>query len=111
MPKGGKVGLRGGPSLRDAPYGLREDGTPKGKGFLGLIPTGKGNEVMSEKSMSIEIDGKETLIPLVIPGLTEDELNILKTTKGMRGIPDSLRNKAIDHAMDRMRKGLSPFAD
>ena len=71
----------GGPSLRDAPYGLREDGTPKGKGFLGLIPTGKGNEVMSEKSMSIEIDGRKTLIPLVIPGLTEDELNMLKTTK------------------------------
>ena len=49
-------------------FGMREDGTPKGMGWLGLLkrPDGK---VSSELSVGVEINGKETLLPLFVPTL------------------------------------------
>lgn len=95
-----------------APYGYRIDGTPKGEGFLGLIPTGKAGHVMSEKSMGVTFDGKETLIPLIVPTLTTQEINFLKTYEGSaKDMPKVIADKAIEHALMRMRRGLSPFAD
>jgi len=95
-----------------SPYGLREDGSPKGKGYLGLIPTGNGDEVMSEKSISVGLDGKEVLIPLIVPTLDKKEVDILKNHKGpVNKLPQKIIDKAVRHAQERMKSGKSPFYD
>ena len=109
MPKGGKVYAAA--RTASAPYGLREDGTPKGKGFLGLLKTGAGDEVMSEKSIGVEIGGKETLIPAIVPTLDKNEIEFLRKHKPGDKIPRSILIKASQHARKRMAEGLSPFAD
>lgn len=88
-------------------YGKREDGTNKGKGWLGEIPIGNGS-VMTEKSIGVEINGKEVLIPSLVPTLTKDEIESLKKD----GMPSKeIIRKARDHAKNRIDKGLSPFKD
>lgn len=91
-----------------APYGLREDGTPKGKGFLGLIKMADGVHFMSEMSIGVNFDGKETLIPAIVPTLSKDELEHLR--QGGK-VTESIAKKAAKHARQRMKQGLSPFAD
>lgn len=90
-------------------FGTREDGTPKGRGFLGLIPMADGS-MMSELSVGVELDGKETLIPSVVPTLTEDEIEYLR----QGGSPlenNEIMDKAVAHALERLRNGQSPFFD
>ena len=55
-------------------YGLREDGTVKGRGWLGPLKTMDG-KTMTEKSIGVEIDGKETLIPLIVKVIPTMKLN------------------------------------
>lgn len=87
-------------------YGLRPDGTKKGTGFLGALKTKDGHD-MTEFSIGVEMDGKEVLIPTLVPTLTQDEINSLLS--GNDVTPDIV-NKAYDHALMRMRSGKSPFA-
>ena len=92
---------------------LRADGTKKGTGYLGVLNRPDGG-VSSEISIGVEIDGKEVEIPSIVPTLTSEEVNYLlnnptdenlwKTEIGKR-----IMDKAYDHAMMRMNKGLSPF--
>ena len=96
-------------------FGLRPDGTPKGNGFLGALkrPDGK---VSSEISIGVNFDGKEILIPLLIPTLTQDEVNKLLsvplgTPETMKNIPREIIDKAVEHAKGRISQGLSPFND
>lgn len=98
------------PSLNPKSWEKRADGTQKGKGFLGLLkrPDGK---VSSEISIGIEINGKEVEIPTIVPTLTQQELDFLLTNDPKTKIPKSIIDKAIEHAKQRMAKGLSPFAD
>ena len=86
---------------------LRPDGTRKGMGFLGPLqrPDGK---ISTELSIGVNFDGKETLIPTLVPTLTKDEINDLLTDGP---ITDSIRNKAIEHARQRMALGKNPFAE
>jgi len=87
---------------------VREDGTIKSaKGFLGPIKSPKGT--MTEFSVGIELDGKETLIPTLVPGLTKDEIEVLKQAETADDIPDSIMKKAVNHARDRIKAGKSPF--
>ncbi len=87
-------------------YGLRPDGTQKGPGFLGTLKTPTG-EVSTEISIGVEINGKETLIPSLVPTLTKEEINhLLSGKKPMEGIVD----KAVAHAKKRIAEGKSPFA-
>ena len=96
-------------------YGLREDGTPKGKGWLGELQHISGNPA-SEISIGVNIGGKETLIPTIVPNLTKTEIDymmnspvgpeLFKTPMGRQ-----IRDKAAKFAMERMRQGLSPFKD
>lgn len=85
----------------------RVDGTEKGKGFLGVLkrPDGK---VSTELSVGVNIDGKETLIPSLVPTLNKKEIDHLlnggKTTK-------AIIDKAVAHARKRIADGKSPFAD
>ena len=89
---------------------LRADGTEKGAGFLGSrkMTDGSGRTVTDMTIRGgLRIDGIEQRYPLLVPTLNEAEVAVL-----MRGgnIPDSIRNKAIKHAKDRIEEGLSPFS-
>jgi hypothetical protein len=88
-------------------YGLREDGTPKGKGWLGELkrPDGK---VSTELSLGFDFGGKHVLAPALVPTLTQDEVTYL--LNGGKPTPEIV-NKAAEHAKMRMQQGLSPFKD
>jgi hypothetical protein len=94
-----------------APYGLREDGTPKGDGFLGLLKRKDGG-VSSEISISVGIDGKEVEIPTMVPTLSKSEVDWLLSNdiKNPQNIPAPIKDKAIAFARQRIKDGLSPFA-
>jgi hypothetical protein len=96
-------------------YGKRPDGSPKGKGFFGEIPRPDGN-VMTEVSIGVGLNGKETLIPLIVPTLTKQELDYLRKSNVdspdfMKNIPPSIIDKAVDYAAGRVKQNKSPFAD
>ena len=94
-------------------YGKRPDGTKKSEGWLGLQKRPDG-EVSSEISVGVEIDGEEVLIPLMVPGLEKMELQWLLSTpvnEVASTVPDSILNKAIDHARKRIKENKSPFKD
>lgn len=86
-------------------YGDRQDGTPKGMGWLGPLNATSGG-VLTEKTAGFNIDGREMDIPLVIPGLTEEELYLLRDDQSPT---DAMYRKAIDHAMQQLRGGRSPY--
>ena len=90
-------------------YGNRPDGTAKGTGFFGPLKmkNGSGN-VMTEFSVGTNIDGKETLIPTLVPTLNKQELNHL--LGGGKPTP-TIVNKAARFAIDRMKQGKSPFIE
>ena len=90
-------------------YGNRADGTKKGTGFLGPMKMQDGSDaVATEISIGVNIDGKETQIPTLVPTLTKDEVNYL--LKGGQPTPEIVQ-KAVDHANKRIKEGKSPFAD
>jgi hypothetical protein len=86
-------------------YGLRLDNTQKGEGWLGPLPHSNG-KISTELSIGVNINGKETLIPSLVPTLTREEvlylLNGGKPTK-------EIINKAVDFAVGRIKLGKSPF--
>jgi len=93
-------------SQQQIPY-ARVDGTLKGKGFLGELkrPDGK---VSTELSIGVNLDGKETLIPSLVPTLNKDEINYLLS--GGKATKEIVR-KAVEHAKGRIAEGKSPFAE
>ena len=54
------------------------DSTFKGKGYFGEIPTMDGS-VMTEYSSAFDVGGKTISYPLLVPTLTANELNLLRT--------------------------------
>ena len=92
---------------------LRPDGTEKDPtGFLGPIRNNVTGEIMSEVSMGIGPKDNQTLIPLLVPTLTEEEIETLQNMKlkgNVANIPQSIKDKAVRHAQEREEKGLSPF--
>jgi hypothetical protein len=95
-------------------YGMRPDKTAKGSGYFGEIKRPDGN-VMTEISIGVGLNGKETLIPLIVPTLNKSELNYLMRNNPdsemfMEKMPKSIMNKAVDHAVMRMKENKSPFA-
>lgn len=98
-----------------APYGLRPDGTPKGSGFMGELARPDGG-ISTEISVGVQIDGKETEIPLLVPTLSKKETEyLLKADPDshdfFKNMPDSIMDKAIAHAKSRIEGGKSVFAD
>lgn len=96
-------------------YGNRADGTKKGTGFFGEIKRPDGG-VMTEISIGVGLNGKQTEIPLIVPTLTRREMDYLlkndpKSKTFMNRMPPSIIEKAVDHAAARMKFGKSPFAD
>jgi len=94
-------------------WAKRADGSTKGTGWLGLLKRPDGN-VSSEISVGVEIRGKETEIPLMVPGLTKSELDYLMTNNPegktfLSKMPPSIMNKAVAHAHKQITAGKSPF--
>lgn len=90
-------------------YGLRNDGkTKKGTGYFGALKTKSGKD-MTEYSIGVNIDGKEIDIPTLVPLLTPEEVQFLLTEP--KKIPGGIIQKAVEHAKQRISKGLSPFAE
>ncbi len=84
---------------------IRSDGSLKSAvGYLGPIQNNDGRK-MTEFSIGVKINGKETEIPSLIPGLTKNEIAFLK--KG--NVPESVAIKAKKHALKRMEKGKNFF--
>lgn len=91
----------------DAPLGRREDGTAKGLGYYGLMPRAGGG-VSTE--LSGTVDGQ--LIPMMSPNLTWPQMDyLLNQWSAGKRIPRDIVRQANDHAVERRRQGLSPFAD
>jgi hypothetical protein len=97
-----------------APYGMRNleqgqdisQGTVKGKGYFGEVPMNQGG-AMTELSSAYEQDGKLVSNPLIVPTLTKQELDLLKS--GQEPTPQIIK-KAQDYAQKRMGMGQSTFA-
>ena len=90
-------------------WGKREDGSPKGGGFLGVLKR-PGGGISTEISIGVPINGKETEIPTLVPTLDEKEKNWLLTHSPQDKMPESIRQKAVAHAEERIKAGKSPFA-
>src|SRR5690348_16346880 len=88
------------PPMQAAPdYGLRPDGTKKGSGFYGPLPSKdprypKGT-VSTELSADTDVNGKNLSFPLLVPGLSRKEIDSLLS--GERP-SDAIYDKAIGHA-------------
>jgi hypothetical protein len=97
-----------------APYGLRwsdvTQGQPpveaKGLGYFGKISTASGAP-MTELSTAFNVDGKVVQAPLVVPTLTPEEIQALQSGAE---VPESVYQKAYDHAVKRLQEGKDPFA-
>lgn len=91
----------------------RSDGSKKSsKGFLGPVENTVEGGTMTEVSIGVDINGEEMDIPTMVPTLTQDEVNTLANMQlegNAAAIPQSIKQKAIDHAQQRIAAGKSPF--
>ena len=83
----------------------RQDGSLKSSGFMGPLPHA-GGSTSTELSIGVNMDGRETLIPSIVPTLSSDEIDHLLS--GNDPTP-SIVSKAVAHARKRMAAGMSPF--
>jgi hypothetical protein len=86
-------------------YGFRNDGTPKERGFLGVLKRPDGR-ISTEISIGVNFDGKEMEIPALVPTLSKDEIDFLLAGNK---VSDAIVDKAIKHAIKRLNQGKSPF--
>ena len=96
-------------------YGLRADNTPKGAGFFGELKRPDGN-ISTEISIGVNINNKETEIPLLVPTLNKNEVDwLLKTDPKSKSffqeLPQSILRKAVNYASYRIKANKSPFAE
>ena len=100
------------PEILGKDYGKRSDGMAKGRGFLGELKLPDGR-IATEYSIGVEIDGKETEIPTLVPTLTEAERKkmVEDIIPNGKKVPKAIEEKAVKHAKERMKAGRSPFAD
>ena len=90
-----------------APYGMRY-GTiaPKGKGYFGELKRPDGYS-STELSSEFEYKGGKVEYPLIVPTLSEEEINLLLSGAAPT---DDILDKAESWAKSRIDSGLSPFA-
>jgi len=88
---------------------LRPDGSVKSEiGYLGPVTRDDG-DTMTEFSIGVKINGVETLVPSMIPTLTDAEVEVLRTLPEGEKIPKAIQEKAADYAKKRMSEGKNPF--
>lgn len=88
------------------PSWYRQDGTKKGMGFLGPLRS-SDNQIMSELSVGVNIDGKEMDIPSFVPTLSPQEVSHLI---GGGEMNDAIVMKAAEHARMRLKQGKPVWA-
>ena len=90
---------------------IRNDGkTFKGRGFYGPLLSTHGNN-MTEYSVGVNIDGQEIDIPTLIPGLSFEELNYLKSEPNFdNSLGKQIIQKAVDFANQRKSNNQPYFA-
>jgi len=92
---------------------LRVDGTKKNAhGFLGPIQNNATGRIHTELSTNFDdvLDGR--LIPFLVPTLTKEEIDWFRNNNAEGNpkiVPESIKQKAIIHAIERDKQGLSPF--
>jgi hypothetical protein len=87
----------------------RPDGSKKSnRGYLGQIKRDDGG-VMTEFSIGVEIGGQEVLIPSLVPTLSKEQIETLRTLPEGQPIPREIIVKAVDHARPLLQQGKSPF--
>ena len=90
-------------------WGKRGDGSPKGRGYLGVQKMTDGSDKdITEMSVGVNIDGRDMEIPTVVPTLTLEEYQTLKA--GLKPSTEII-NKAVKHAKERMKENKSPYYD
>ena len=88
-------------------YGNRVDNTKKGRGWLGpQNMRDNSGRVATELATTVNIDGKEKLIPSLVPTLSEEEKDHL--LKGGKPTPEIIK-KAVAHAQERETEGKDVF--
>jgi hypothetical protein len=111
-PRGARPAAPSAPASTPAPtYGTRHNSTdPKGDGYFGALERPDGSGVMSEFSIGVTINGKETEIPTLVPSLTKDEVAHILAMDDGDPMPASIVRKARAHAEARIKAGKNPFA-
>jgi hypothetical protein len=104
------------PNWKPNPNDLRPDGTPKGNGWLGVLPVkypDGGTGVATEYSVGIGLAGKNVIIPSLVPTLTPEEQQLMLSDiiPNHKPVPPNIMQKAVGHAKERIKLGLSPFKD
>jgi hypothetical protein len=71
---------------------------------------------MTEVTSGYNIDGKEIDLPLITKYSTKEDIEFLKRANlkdknYLKNAPAGLENRAIKHAMDRKKAGLSVYMD
>jgi len=94
----------------EAPYGYRQNGTPKGRGWMGELQRPDGY-VSTELSIGTEIDGVPQDVPLITPNQGFRDMNQLLSQQPGAPLPRGMAGKAIDHAITQMKRGRSPYKD
>lgn len=96
-------------------FGFRPDGTPKGEGWLGVLPLADGNLATeySMQSQAVKAGDQMVDFPTLVPTLNQEEVNLMLSDiiPNRKPIPEPIVQKAIKHAKDRLDKGLSPFKE
>lgn len=85
-------------------------GEPKSTGWLGTFRTPDGG-VTSEYSTGVEIDGKETEIPTLVPGLSQQQIDrmVNDIIPNQKKVPEDILRIAEAHAREQIAAGKSPF--
>ena len=92
-------------------YGTRNDGvTKKGKGWLGELKLPNGG-VATEYTIGVNLGGKETDIPTLVPTLSKQEIDLMVNDiiPNRKPIPKAIVQKAVDHAKKMVSEGRSVF--
>lgn len=96
-------------------FGFRPDGTPKGEGWLGVLPLSDGNVATeySMQSQAVKVGDQMVDFPTLVPTLNQEEVNLMLSDiiPNRKPIPEPIVQKAIKHAKQRLDKGLSPFKE
>lgn len=96
----------------DRGFGKRMDGSQKDIGWEGVMYDLDGNAV-TEKSITVEFDDIGPVeIPMIVPGLsTATKEKIVYENATLDDLPIEDQKYIIDHAIDQMKQGRTPFFD
>lgn len=89
-----------------ADFGLRPDGSPKGRGYFGELKN-KDGSTSTELTIGVDLGQGEENIPLLVPTLTRKDIEHIQSGEDPT---DDMIDKAIKFAIARKREGLPAYA-